>query len=607
MRVLKFLAIAAAAASLAGCLGGGGGTAAAPELRGTAAIGAPLAGATVTLRGTNGVEIETRANPQGAFVFSDISRLTAPAMLRAEGNAGGTSHTLFSVASTLPTAGGSAVANVTPLTHAVTQQVMGSDLAAAFAGFDSPADLDVASLNTAIERVLRVLDLAIVAVGVPGANPFTTSFSADQTGLDKLLDLIEFRYDTGVLTVTDRGTQASVAVQTTGPAPTTPLTASPALAWDLTGIKPFIERFNAAALDDNARRAMFHTDFHHEGQHIDSAILGLRGSRVEQVAINGCKSVGIVETCTIRGLLVNPATIDNPFIIDLRRDVNEWRIFGNQSQTVTRPTVTAPTTPVVRTTPPELNWELPTAPTNAILQSNLNGNMAFRMTMFNGFTYTVQASVGSTLFHSLMRTAPLPYGLGSLAIETNRLIHGLNSDLVQTSARSSIDSFSLLADGAGNAAVACFPQLRTTDNWNRTVVLLSHNLRQVTLEHALANGLANQPFDVVDCASASINRATTGIWHSNWVRLRADGTLDLFNSANATTPEHSMGIDDVRGLLSDAGFSYTDGGLRFVDRARIYELVVTIAGRQERMFFILQQSSTDDHPERDSVSLLIQR
>jgi len=224
MRILNFLAIAAAAATLAACGGGGGGTAAtAPsQLQDTAAIGAPLAGATVTLRGANGVQRTETADSMGEFVFTDLSGLTAPAMLRATGIAGGRSHTLFSVASILPAAGGGAVANVTPLTHAVTQQVMGADLVTAFRDFDSPADLNVAALNTAIERVLTVLAPSIVAVGAPaGASPFTTSFTANQTGLDKLLDLIEFRYASGNLTVTEKGT-SNIRVVPTPTATCTP-------------------------------------------------------------------------------------------------------------------------------------------------------------------------------------------------------------------------------------------------------------------------------------------------------------------------------------------------------------------------------------------------
>ena len=178
MRVLKFLAIAAAAATLAGCLGGGSGTAAAPELRGTAAIGAPLAGATVTLQGANGTPpLVVTAGPDGRFVFPDTSTVTAPAMLRAEGNAGGRSHTLFSVAVTLPAAGGSAVANVTPLTHELLTLALDAEPTLQ----EPPTAAQLDKLNLALDRLEEALVAVFAALGLPANTCLLyTSDAADE-------------------------------------------------------------------------------------------------------------------------------------------------------------------------------------------------------------------------------------------------------------------------------------------------------------------------------------------------------------------------------------------------------------------------------------------
>ena len=599
MRVLKFLAIAAAAATLTGCLGGGGGgTAAAPELRGTAAIGAPLAGATVTLRGANGVEIETRANLQGEFVFSDISRLTAPAMLQAEGNAGGAGHTLFSVASTFPTAGGSAVANVTPLTHAVLSRALGAEPTLQ----DTPNATQLNDLNLALTRLSAALADVFVALGLPAnTNPLSTPFAANQTGLDKLLDLIVFRFENNDLQIannTGGGNETFVPISLVG-APPPVFPAAPALSWDLTVIKPFIDRFNAAALNDNARRAFFHADFLHDAQRIESAIVGLRGSRIEQAAINGCRSIGNIETCTIRGLLVNPATIDNPFVIDFRRVGTEWRIFGNQSPTVTQPTVKAPTAAAVPTG--SFNFDLPSAPTNAILQGNFNGNMAFRIVQFDGTTHTVQATVGSTLLRSRMAFGGLPGNLGNLVVDTDRLYFGLNDDRVHVVSTLNDTPISVMLDGAGNVAVGCPPPRNTLES---TVVLLSHNLRRVTLEHAMANGLGGQDFDLINCRAAKIGN-TGG--HNDWLKITPEGAL-IYNGID--NPDFIQTPPEFVDMLSPEGFQDTDGGGSWHDRAQIYELV--IGGY--RMFFILRHAkewdgilSTTATPSRQYVELWIPR
>jgi hypothetical protein len=236
------------------------------------------------LRGANGTERNATANAMGEFVFTDLSGLTAPAMLRAVGSAGGQRHTLFSVTPTLPAPGGNAVTNVTPLTHAVTQQVMGADLAAAFRTFDAPTDLDVTALNTAINRLVQALANVLLALNVPAnTNPFTTSFTANQTGLDKLLDLIEFSIDaSGNLKVEDKGDSSITITLVAGAPAPTPLTPPAAAGWDLTGLKPFITRFNAA--DDTARAGMFHTDYLHDGfSNIADAVRELRGGRVEHL------------------------------------------------------------------------------------------------------------------------------------------------------------------------------------------------------------------------------------------------------------------------------------------------------------------------------------
>ncbi len=96
------------------------------SLAGTAAVGAPLAGAEVTLKDANGKTLSVTADANGSFVFSDISGVVAPAMLKATGTAGGETYTLYSLASTLPDKGASGVVNVTPVTDGGVGQALGT-------------------------------------------------------------------------------------------------------------------------------------------------------------------------------------------------------------------------------------------------------------------------------------------------------------------------------------------------------------------------------------------------------------------------------------------------------------------------------------------------
>ncbi len=123
-----FVAVLTNMTACGGGSGGGGAEGASPvaSLAGTAAVGAPLAGAEVTLKDANGKTLSVTADANGSFVFSDISGVVAPAMLKATGTAGGETYTLYSLASTLPDKGASGVVNVTPVTDGAVGQALGT-------------------------------------------------------------------------------------------------------------------------------------------------------------------------------------------------------------------------------------------------------------------------------------------------------------------------------------------------------------------------------------------------------------------------------------------------------------------------------------------------
>lgn len=164
-------------------------------LSGTAAAGAPIAGKVVAV-GANSEQVTAYINFYGEFTL-DVTALTFPVMVYAEGNVGGQSLTIHSVAFSPGTI------NVTPITDFILRN--------ALAGADPTANLATALDETAIlaaqDAVKAQLVNLLTDVGLdPDAiDLLTTPFDANHTGLDQVLDIITIESDglTNSVTVTN--------------------------------------------------------------------------------------------------------------------------------------------------------------------------------------------------------------------------------------------------------------------------------------------------------------------------------------------------------------------------------------------------------------------
>jgi hypothetical protein len=205
---LRTLSAPLLVALLLGACGGGGGTpaagdpaaaapaavaapAAAPAesitLSGTAAIGAPLSEATVTLRDAAGRVRVTTADAAGRFTFTDLQASSQVMQLAASAQIGQRQVVHFAL---LPGLAASGTANVTPLTTAVS----------ALAGPTAlPADLEASQLAAlspdAVRAAIELVRFALAPLAerlVPaGFDPITTAFEANGRGADLLLDHVE--------------------------------------------------------------------------------------------------------------------------------------------------------------------------------------------------------------------------------------------------------------------------------------------------------------------------------------------------------------------------------------------------------------------------------
>ncbi len=190
-RTLRTLLAAAMAAFLVSCGGGGGspGT----ELKGVAAIGAPVVDGTVTVRCASGPELATTTTAGGAW-SALLRGQEFPCLVAVTGGNIPDGETLYSMAVD------DSDLNVTPLTSLVLAQAFGKDSSE----LDELPSLDEArtALTTGAEAVAEMLRASGYA-SVP-TNPLTDSFEpVAGDAYDDLLEQLARSLEDAGMTLTD--------------------------------------------------------------------------------------------------------------------------------------------------------------------------------------------------------------------------------------------------------------------------------------------------------------------------------------------------------------------------------------------------------------------
>lgn len=195
----RFLLAAVLGILLSSCGGGGGSSTADPPapaptatLSGTAAAGAPLVG-TVTVKDSSPAQ-RTRTVPiaaDGGYTV-DVSDLTPPFLLRAEGSVGGRTYSLHSAAVAADINGR---INITPLTDLIVANVAGQ-VAASVYDSGNFAGMTAAELDAAQATLRQRLQPILAALGLGASiDLLRASFAADHTGLDAALDALRVEVD----------------------------------------------------------------------------------------------------------------------------------------------------------------------------------------------------------------------------------------------------------------------------------------------------------------------------------------------------------------------------------------------------------------------------
>lgn len=204
------------AITLAGCGGGSDEAPAAPStiLSGTAAGGAAIIGNVIVTDSLG----KTKSAPiaaDGRYTI-DVAGMTGPFVLKAAGTVGNTGVTYYSAATQADLGG---TVNITPFTNLIVSNIA-AQMAETY--FSDPAN--IAKIGTLItptaltnaqtalkEKLLPVLN----ALGVNSSiDLLRTSFAADHTGLDAVLDLVKVEADNSKNIVTFKNALSSVVLGT---------------------------------------------------------------------------------------------------------------------------------------------------------------------------------------------------------------------------------------------------------------------------------------------------------------------------------------------------------------------------------------------------------
>ena len=187
-----------AAAALVAC--GGGGTATPTDtsayVSGTAAYGAPLANASITVQDSTGKTVTATADSAGLY-RALVTGFTSPLLVTAIGNSGDAVRTYRALMSATVAAGITGHANVTPLTDAIVAMASSDGKSPEeFADVAKLKGIDPDRLAKAVSALAAIIKDVAADLGVANFDPLTAEFKADRSsGGDKLLDTIKVSID----------------------------------------------------------------------------------------------------------------------------------------------------------------------------------------------------------------------------------------------------------------------------------------------------------------------------------------------------------------------------------------------------------------------------
>lgn len=344
------ISVLSATLLMTACGGGSGnGAPATSAATGVAAVGAPISAGTLSAIDVNGLTASTAIADDGTYSINFLSSLRPPILLRAEGVSGGRTTFQFGVI----TSATDSIVNVTPVSTAVVAQVMQADPGVVFAAADTSkiallTPSQVSATNTIIGNALSV---ARTAAGIAGSGTLdflNTAFSADKTGLDKLLDLVKVSVQPDRSVQLKNKTSDGVKTVYLGGAVSGTLGTIDSI--DTAGIDELgrameVSFANGAAGWRNTSQSvlnLFSSNFLHGGED-RTAIITSIASQADDMAdaqflparILNCTTNGSTPVCEVLYTVRYTDGSLEPFIFPVILETGSWKIYGNQAPVTT--------------------------------------------------------------------------------------------------------------------------------------------------------------------------------------------------------------------------------------------------------------------------------
>ncbi|BBO83617.1 hypothetical protein DSCO28_41830 [Desulfosarcina ovata subsp. sediminis] len=183
-----------------GCGGGGGGGGSSETtestVSGIAAAGAPIVG-TVNIRGADGVTSYSAIEADGSYTV-DVSAMTPPFVIWADGSANGRSVTLYS---TIDEPG---TVNVTPATDVIVATALGQDPEDYYDDNPDAGPPSSDAMEDAQNLITDLLSSVFASLDMPqDFDLMNGSFTVGEEGFDQVLDAVSMTSDDTTVSLTD--------------------------------------------------------------------------------------------------------------------------------------------------------------------------------------------------------------------------------------------------------------------------------------------------------------------------------------------------------------------------------------------------------------------
>lgn len=336
--------------ALAGCGGGGGGGGgggSSHKLKGVAAAGSPIIGQ-VTVKDSSTPPKTKTVNIAADGGYSvDVSGMTAPYGLRADGHVGGREYHLYSAATSGDV---NDTINITPFTDLIIANIANSIAGNYFSG-EAYQGLTAEQLNAAETELQAILMPILSAVGLDASlDLLRMSFDADHQGLDGVMDVLQVSVDpdTAVAQIRSIINDATVEIDleaglTEGQFTEGDGTAVAEGMTDLQKIAQGFETFrelydDSYPSEENATLLSLFEEigFLQDGQELDAflgeitnnpGLIGIQFTGLRIVELDPDAGTALVAFETV----MNGMTLrDAPSLFYMKRVGSSWKMWGNQ-------------------------------------------------------------------------------------------------------------------------------------------------------------------------------------------------------------------------------------------------------------------------------------